>query len=531
MKQFTFLINLIFISIYALSQTIYVSGPISENTTWDADTVKVTDNISVQNSIMLTIDPGTYIEFQGHFQIGIHGTLKAIGTETDSIYFTINDTTGFHEIDSIYGGWHGLRFYWGDNDTSIISYSKMEYAKGTDGIAGYTQSDMGSVIYCTHSDLIISHCLIEHNNSVASGAICFENNNNGNCNLVFDNLIRFNKTRYYGSGVYSYVSYPQIINNRIIYNYAEERGGGILCSGSIAEISGNIICNNKSESSGGGIVISWGSSATITNNLICNNSASSSGGLSISSSDALLTNNTISNNMASNGKGGGIGISVSNVDTYNTIYWGNTADLGQQIAIWYGSTTNFYHCDIEGDSSSFYLAQGSFTGNYYNNVNEYPNFVYPSIGSGINYNGYNSDWSLLQNSICINGGSPDTTGLMLLELDVYGNERIVNSIVDIGAAEYQFEQSVKLYDEHLKLLVFPNPASENINLSVVNLNRYGLQIAISDINGKKMFNEFITSTSLFLNKNIDLSFFNSGIYFITVSNKNTILMTKPFIKK
>ena len=529
MKRIIFIICFIFFSFYSYSQTIYFSGPINENTTWAADTVKIIGNVSIQYSAMLTILPGTYIEFQGHFQISIYGIIEAIGTVTDSIYFTINDTTGFHEIDSIYGGWHGLRFFSVRIDTSIISYCKLEYAKGTDGLTGYTHNDMGSAVYCTHSNLTISHCLIENNNSVASGAVCFENNNSKH-NLVSENLIRFNKTHFYGSGVYSYVSSPQIINNIIVQNYAENKGGGILCSGSTAMISSNSICNNKSGSSGGGIAISWGSTANIVNNLICNNSGSSSGGLTISSSDALLANNTICNNLAYNGSGGGMGVSGSNINAYNSIYWGNSANMGQQIVIWSGSITNFNYCNIEGDSSSFYLPQGPFIGNYYNNVNADPNFVSPSAGSGINYNGYNSDWSLLQNSICINSGSPDTSGLMLPEQDVYGNERIVNSIVDIGAAEYQSLQTVKLNDEYFRLLVFPNPANEYVSLRIANMNTQELQIIITDLNGRNMFNEFINCTNLFLNKNIDLSSYTPGVYCITVINKNKILITKLFIK-
>lgn len=531
MKLFIFITCFIFFSFYSYSQTIYFSGSINEDTTWAADTVKIIGDVTIHSSAMLTILPGTHIEFQGHFQIGVHGTIEAIGTETDSICFTINDTTGFHEIDSIYGGWHGLRFSSWRVDTSLISYCKLEYAKGTDGLPGYTQDDMGSAVYCTHSNLSISHCVIENNNSVASGAVCFENNSNSKYNLVSENLIRFNKTHFYGAGVYSYVSSPQIINNRIFQNYAEDMGGGILCSGSTPMISSNLICNNKSGYSGGGIAISWGSTAKVVNNLICNNSGSSSGGLIISSSDALLANNTICNNLAYNGSGGGMGVSGSNIDVYNSIYWGNSANMGQQITIWSGCTINFNNCNIEGDSSSFYLPQGPFIGSYNNNLNTNPNFVYPSAGSGINYNGYNSDWSLLQNSICINSGSPDTSGLMLPERDVYGNERIVNSIVDIGAAEYQSLQRVKLNDEHFRLLVFPNPANEFVNLSITIMNRQEIQIIITDLNGRNMFNEFINCNNLFFNKNIDLSSYMPGVYYITVINKNKIINTKSFIKR
>jgi len=48
-----------------------------------------------------------------------------------------------------------------------------------------------------------------------------------------------------------------------------------------------------------------------------------------------------------------------------------------------------------------------------------------------------SDFSLLSNSICINSGTPDTTGLFLSKVDLAGNPRIYDNRIDIGAYEYQ----------------------------------------------------------------------------------------------
>lgn len=522
MKRLTLNLSFIIISFYSFSQTIYFAGTINSNTTWAADSVIITGDVIINATKTLTINPGTVIEFQGHFPIRVHGVLKAIGTENDSIFFTINDTTGFHEIDSTYGGWHGLRFSNCYSDTSILSYCKLEYAKGTDGITGYTDDDMGSVVYCSYSNLVITHCLIENNNSVASGAICFENNSSADYNFVSENIIRMNKTLFYGAGVYSYVSYPHIINNIIIQNYAESKGGGILCSGSTPEISGNVICNNMSEYSGGGIVISWGSSARIINNLICNNSAPIHGGILISSSDALIVNNSICNNIAFNTSGGGMGVTGSTINVYNTIYWGNSANLGQQIAIWQGCTTNFSFCNIQGDTNSFYMPQSPFTGIYYNNKNTNPDFTDPSSGSGVNYNGYNSDWSLTQNSICINNGTPDTSGLMLPQLDVYGNIRIVNSIVDIGAAEYPILQADKIDDELIKLFIYPNPTHDKLNIEIEKKATLEILNEQGQIVDTKVLNERAN--------NLDIYNLGSGIYTLRIKTDRGIVIRK-FIKQ
>jgi len=45
-------------------------------------------------------------------------------------------------------------------------------------------------------------------------------------------------------------------------------------------------------------------------------------------------------------------------------------------------------------------------------------------------------FKLMKNSPCINNGTHDTTGLLLGAYDLYGNNRIIENIVDIGAHEY-----------------------------------------------------------------------------------------------
>ena len=93
------------------AQTIEVSEDIDKDTTWNADTVKILDDIEIYSGYTLRINPGTYIEFQGHFTIEIHGCLMAIGTQDSNIIFTVNDTTLFYDLDTTAGGWNGIDFY------------------------------------------------------------------------------------------------------------------------------------------------------------------------------------------------------------------------------------------------------------------------------------------------------------------------------------------------------------------------------------------------------------------------------------
>jgi len=92
------------------AQTIEVSDDINNDTTWNADTVKVMYNITVNAARTLTINPGTYIEFQGHYKLEVQGCLLAIGTKDSNIIFTVNDTTLLYDLDTTAGGWNGIDF-------------------------------------------------------------------------------------------------------------------------------------------------------------------------------------------------------------------------------------------------------------------------------------------------------------------------------------------------------------------------------------------------------------------------------------
>ena len=84
-----------FLYVNLFATNIEVSGTISTNTVWSVDTVKVTGELTINNGITLSINPGVFVEFQGHYKMNVQGRVLAIGTPSDLILFTINDTTGF----------------------------------------------------------------------------------------------------------------------------------------------------------------------------------------------------------------------------------------------------------------------------------------------------------------------------------------------------------------------------------------------------------------------------------------------------
>jgi DNA-directed RNA polymerase subunit F len=102
MKKLGLLFIGLLITIGVYSQT-EVSGTIAANTTWSG-TILVTGNVTLNQFITLTIQPGTVIKFGGKFSIIINGTLVCNGTQTNKILFTSNQGSPQP------GDWGGITF-------------------------------------------------------------------------------------------------------------------------------------------------------------------------------------------------------------------------------------------------------------------------------------------------------------------------------------------------------------------------------------------------------------------------------------
>ena len=93
MKKVLILLFLISTSI-SLSQT-DKSGAISSDTTWgtSGSPYTVTGNVLISSGVTLTIDAGVTIKVSSSAIIQNNGTLIAIGTSSDKIIFTSNEST------------------------------------------------------------------------------------------------------------------------------------------------------------------------------------------------------------------------------------------------------------------------------------------------------------------------------------------------------------------------------------------------------------------------------------------------------
>ena len=367
-------------------------------------------------------------------------------------------------------------------------------------------SDNGGGIYCTlYSNPIISNSIISNNQAEINGGGIYcslDSNLNLSNSTISDNSANYSgggiciiesspeikqsiiegNSAYDGGGINcENNSNPIISNNKITYNAAVVSGGGIYCyNESVSNITNNEFCYNDALV-GGGISI-FAADPSIINNNFHHNEAVNGGGIHLSVSDCAIVNNTASNNIAAT-VGGGIYISnISSSVIINTILWGNAANTsGNEIYIsHYDCEPDFYYCDIQGGLNAFGYGPGaSFNGVYENNIDSDPLF----FGTGAH------PYSLLDDSPCINAGTPDTTGLSLPEFDLAGNPRIFGNRIDMGAYENQIvicEGDDNLASNIIKLFNYPNPFNPTTTIYFTTEHTESTELTIYNVKGQKI---------------------------------------------
>ena len=137
------------LSLLIQAQTVEVSG--LQTGIWEADTIRVMSNIKVIDS--LQIAAGTTVLFDNfyHITVGEGSWIKASGTATDSILFTVTDTTGFHIFNTGRGGWNGIQL--NQASRSVFDYCRFQYGKA----ALDDDQDGGAICIRDCDEVTISH--------------------------------------------------------------------------------------------------------------------------------------------------------------------------------------------------------------------------------------------------------------------------------------------------------------------------------------------------------------------------------------
>ncbi len=418
------------------------AGEIYRDMVWSADTVKVTGDIIITDGAILTIDPGCCIEFQGYYKLDIYnGTVIAEGNVEDTIVFTIHDNTGFGDLYSPTGGWQGIIMddhgQMPDVDTSLFEHCIFEYAKGTSSRSW----DKGGAFFIDRTELIrIENCVIRNNSCYTSGGgiglgeaahisirNSFIHNNKAfdgggidvgkACRASIEHNVFYNNTALnYGGGIFSHPGAAFIINNIISNNYAGYQGGGIYTHKSFNTFLGNLIVNNEAAQDGGGMLIHT-CSPDIINNTICFNKADTG--------SAIMFPYTGTPNIV------------------NSIFWGNSSTDNAQINLGTLGMPDIRYSLLEGGLDSIKMGPDhNYYGIYSENLAADPLFTDPSLNAGLADDGMMAKWDVEGASPCLNSGSNDLAGRMLEFDDVYQNNRLQYSIIDMGAVETNIPEHI-----------------------------------------------------------------------------------------
>ena len=223
------------------------------------------------------------------------------------------------------------------------------------------------------------------------------------------------------SNVGNHLTAAAVLDGFIITGgYTMNYGGGMHNYSSSPTIANCIFSDNATTTAGiGGGMMNEYSSPAITNCIFSGNAAPIGGGMMNEYSSPVITNCTFSGNKATSG-GGIYNAASSNPIITNTIIWGNAASYGNGLYDDRSSSLVTYS-DVQGG-----VLKGT------GNISGDPLFTAPGTSTAPFTGG---NYTLQNNSSCINAGTPDTTGLHIGNTDLAGNARIAGGVIDMGAYE------------------------------------------------------------------------------------------------
>ena len=300
---------------------------------------QVTGNIHIPHDSILLIEPGVEVHFQGHFQLKVEGRLLAEGTETDTILFTVNDTTGFSNPDTSLGGWYGIRIYDIDpmNDSTKLAYCRLEYGKAMG--AGWFLNSGGALCVIDFDKVSVSNCFFTNNMAVgpdesfpAGGAVHLAWSD-----VKFTANTFKNNFSWAGGAIQFHESNPVFKDNLFSRNRCHWDGGALSSSGSNPSFSGDVFINNHSDEMGGAAHFGGGDNLVLDNLTITGNEANWGGGLGFQGCVAEIRNSTISDNRVT-WLGGGVAADGSTITIKNSVFEKDSSDAAAGgIHSWQGT--------------------------------------------------------------------------------------------------------------------------------------------------------------------------------------------------
>ena len=74
--------------------------------------------------------------------------------------------------------------------------------------------------------------------------------------------------------------------------------------------------------------------------------------------------------------------------------------------------------------------------------------------------------------------------------------------------------------------VYPNPATDLLNINISNANFKNLNVSINTVSGQQIMNTNMSGN----NTKINIESLSSGVYFVNISNENGLNKTVKFVK-
>ncbi len=249
---FLFIVSQVLSPHHAIAENITVSGSLNGENHWKTDTVFITGSVTIEEDAILHINPGTCIEFRGHYPLLVKGSIIAKGNSDSLIVFN-----------SVGNSWDGIHFdgISSENDSSFLTYCVFKNAKSS--------GDGGAIYINDFSKIKLEYTKILNNLSEAKGGGIYINNATP---YIRNCMIINNKATGEGGGMYVNSSQQINITNNIITNNEASSGGGVyLNSSSNSRMYCNTICNNKATTGEGSGIYSNSSNPHVINTIVWGN--------------------------------------------------------------------------------------------------------------------------------------------------------------------------------------------------------------------------------------------------------------------